>query len=458
MKLTTFPINKNDHPDYFANNWLIAKSKLDTGQPFVCIPTITDASSEDLNNLNTLVSDLPKDLPNGHESSYGHMYEQKNIIPDSKHFWNWNTNRDYKIKILKNMLNENPPQNIMNHNGMLNCYGTKIHQLLGLSIAKGLEECYPEYNIKLGHNRMKLTLGSEWRNSVNIKSASYHIEGQKTGIKMNELKNTIYFGIIVPLPSHKRGFCSFKYKLGATHETFIEALIRDREINKNIVKSPKFFTSINENFWNDTEAGQLLEPISIIVPENHTILFNAFLPHGISNACRNVSVYIDTFLNEEPAEKRHNHWHSIQKKWEEENSGYDINADVRTISGSNKYPTKGYYDTYKYNWKIHKIWCLLMKSAPSHWPSGKETFAVHTSGYGTAKKKGLLNEYHVPNNSNLVRFHYRKERPILLTSDILTNCINKGFKFPDILLNTNVIVDPSTIDSEFAIRFGFEKV
>jgi hypothetical protein len=307
---------------------------------------------------------------------------------------------------------------------------------------------------------MKLTLGTEWKDSVDISKAQYHIEGLQTGIHMTELVDTIYFGIIVPLPTHERGFCSFRYKDGVTHSDFIGALNTDRESKTTMVTAPKYFTGLKSEFWNSTNAGKLIEPLSVIVPPNHTILFNKFLPHGISNARRNVSLYIDSFVTAEHAEARHNKWYAIQSRWESTGECYDINAEIRTESGSNKYPTKGYYDrdTYRFNWKIHKIWTLLMKSAPSHWPSGKETFAVHTSGYGTAKRKGLLEGFHPPDNPNLVRFHYRTDTNITLDGACQSRCIEKGFRVPDELIGEKVVRDPSLLDPEFAIRFGFESI
>lgn len=455
MRLVTTEINPGTHPHLFANSWLEAKSILDTGEPFICIPTTTNNIISE--QLDKAVSNLPRDLCQGSESAYGHMYEQRNIMGDSKHLWNWRNDRDTKIKQLKEMFKKNTPQNINSLNGMVNCYGTKIHSIIGLSIAKGIEECYPNNMTKLGNNRMRLSLSRPWSSSVNISAASYHIEGMKTGLTMEDIRDSIYFGIIVPLPTHKRGFCSFKYKTGITHSNFIEALINDRKKGITCVSAPRYFTCLKEAFWS-TRAGSLIEPLSVVIPEDYTILFNQFLPHGISNAVPNISIYIDVFIGEEAAKSRHNKWHSIQHKWDTASEGYDINAFPRTQHGTNKYPTLGYYDmeTYKYNWDVHKIWCWCMKAAPSHWPSGKETFAVHTSGYGTAKKKGLLEQYHVFNNANLVRFHYRKERPFVIDEACRKRCISKGFTLPSILLGESVVRDPSILDKEFAIKFGFD--
>lgn len=456
MQLTTIEIDPSTHPEYFVKNWTDAKIQLDKGAPFICIPNTLNLSDKML--LTKCVSDLPKDLCQGSESAYGHMYMQKNMDYDAKDYWNWSTNKETKIKSLKQMLKLNMPQNINSNHGMLNCYGTNIHSLIGKSISEGIDRCY-SVNTGIGNNRMKLTLNKPWSQTVSIDKACYHIEGLKTGLSMNEIKDSIYFGIIISLPTHKRGFCSIKYKENESHDTFIAALKKDREKNINVVKSPNYFTSLKTEFWG-TNAGKLIEPLSVIIPTDYTILFNQFLPHGISNAIENVSIYLDIFIEEEPGEKLHNKWHSLYYNWVNFNSGYDINATIRTESGSNKYPTKGYYDeeTYKYNWKVHKLWCWCMKAAPSHWPSGKQTFAVHTSGYSTAKKKGLLSLYHEEVNSNLVRFHYRKERPFKLDQACQLRCIEKGFKLPTILFNEYVVRDPSILDATFAIKFGFESI
>ena len=365
--------------------------------------------------------------------------------------------------IFANLQNKQNPMGM--NSGMVNRYGTDAHIILGEEFATELEDIFPGPRYKLGNNRMsyrKKFTGTASR----LSDLSYHWEGQQTGRALEDL--TDYIGFICPC-GQPRGFAGISFinqkspnDAHLPYTEMVEAAKLDRRQNKNKVNlNNKFFLKLKPDFWR-TEVGKLMVPVETLCPKNHYILFNTALPHGVSRGVTGdeagYGLYLDIFREEEAAKKPHNDFWKLQTRLG--------NLLTTPRTSGHHYPHKGYYEgeTYGMEWVDHKIYTFLIRSMPSHWPSGKETFIVHSAAmrgiaarvkdrdmYTGTTKGGRVNgvfQFRYPENSVI-------ERPILLNRTIQKMCNRKGFDIPRVLMGKRVIRDPSLLSYNFAVRFGF---
>jgi len=357
-------------------------------------------------------------------------------------------------------------QNPMGMNsGMVNRYGTDVHIILGEEFSTELEEIFPGPRYKLGNNRMsyrKKFTGA----ASSLSDLSYHWEGQQTGIPLEDM--TDYIGFICPC-GQPRGFAGISFinqkspnDARVPYAEIVKASKIDRLQNKNKVnRNNKFFLKLKPDFWR-TEVGKLMSPVETLCPKNHYILFNTALPHGVSRGVtgdeEGYGLYLDIFREEEAAKKPHNDFWKLQTRLG--------NLLTTPRTAGHRYPHKGYYEgeTYDMEWIDHKIYTFLLRSMPSHWPSGKETFIVHSAAMrGIAERVKDRDMYTGTTKSGQVhgvfQFRYPKnteiERPILLNLTIQKMCNRKGFDIPRSLMGKRVKRDPSLLSYNFAVRFGF---
>lgn len=358
-------------------------------------------------------------------------------------------------------------QNPMGMNsGMVNRYGTDTHILLGEDIAMELEQIFPGPRYKLGNNRMSYR--KKFRGPpTRLSEMSYHWEGQQTGRPLEEM--TDFIGFICPC-GQPRGFAGVSFinqtrpdDASLSFAELVAASERDRLQNKNKVNlSNNFFLKLKTSFWRRTEVGKLLNPVETLCPENHYILFNTALPHGVSRGVagdeEGYGIYLDIFRNEEEVRQQHNVFWNLQRQ--------QGNLETSPRVAGIRYPHRGYFEgeTYSMEWTTHKIYTFLLGSMPSHWPSGKQTFIVHSAAMrGIAERVRNRNLYTATTNNGkehgLFQFRYPRniasKRPVVLDNNIRGKCRRKGFDIPEELMGRRVIRDPSKLSYNFAVRFGF---
>ena len=570
-----------------------AVGRLHRGEPFCAAPLPAAV----LGPATAMVKDLPMNLWQGALAAGHHMFKPWGEMANGDHdgtkgLWDWRSgNSAEKLDRLRRAANSNSVAGLKS--GMVNVYGSDLHVALSVPIAEAFERsvCANQQTWNIGHNRMFCRLKSE---QLSLDGCKYHYEGRFTGLGLDELVGHPFIGVICSVPTQARGLCGIRYRPGHDHASFTAAVATDRSSGVNVVnKANNFFLGLGAAFWTATEAGKTVEPVEVIFPADHVILFNGCLPHGVSKATAGLGIYMDLSPGEDAAAAPHDAFHALQVAgrdladkrpplvqlrvvlkehitlnrvraaclelsarpgvrcvplhrveggievlaaggytaaagrhaslrfrharaadehvhqcllwpsvhgtWDEEGADVDVyRADVEllvevvcyggavpinafgallvplatalgatagraTRAPAVPLPTKGYFDaeTYALPWRLHKLWVWCMQAPPSHWPSGKQTFLVHTMASAAAAKKSLRQRCVVEagaKRSAQFRYPSLADRTVTLDIACKAQCERKGFTVPVELLGKRVMRDPSALPWGYAVRFGWPAV
>ena len=452
-------LERVDSAPHVAGSIDEAIGRLQRGEPFCAAPH----PPELLGPATAMVKDLPLNLWQGALSAGHHMFKPWGKMANGDHdgtkgLWDWQSGDPAaKLDRLRRAAKANPVAGL--GSGMVNVYGSDLHSAFSVPIAEAFERAARRHadadadagSWKIGHNRMYCRLKAE---QLSLDGCKYHYEGQLTGLGLEELAGKPFIGVICPVPTQPRGFCGIRYRPGHDHASFTAAVAADRAGRANVVdKANNFFLGLGPAFWTATDAGRTIEPVELIFPANHVILFNGCLPHGISKATAGLGLYIDLSPGEDAAAAPHDAFHVRQA------GGTDL---MRRKAGE-PYPTKGYFDaeTYALPWRLHKLWAWCMLAPPSHWPSGKQSFLVHTMA-SAATAKNSLRQRHVvksgPKRTSQFRYDCPADRTVTLDPACKARCERQGFTIPAELLGKRVMRDPSALPRGYAVRFGWPAV
>ncbi len=557
-----------------------AIERVHRGDPFCAAPLPAEVRLEAVR----MVAELPLNLWQGPLAAGKHMFKPWGEGPngdtdDTTGLWDWRTDGPKKLARVKAAVLAHPIAGF--NSGMVNVYGSDLHALYSAALLPAFRRA-TNRQWRIGHNRMYCRLKAE---QLALKDCKYHYEGQFTGRPLDELVNTPFVGVICPVPTQPRGFCGIRYRPGHDHASFTAAVAADRDGGVNVVnEANNFFLSLESAFWTGTEAGKTVEPVEVIIPADHVILFNGCLPHGISKATAGLGLYIDLSPGEDAAAAPHNAFHALQVAgrdladkrpplvqlrvvlkehitlnrvraaclelsarpgvrcvplhrveggievlaaggytaaagrhasirfrhkrayylcwpsrhgtWDEEGAdvgvyragdtmlfevvcmhgAVPINAfgvllvALATALGATAgraarapavpLPTKGYFDieTYALPWRLHKLWVWCMRAPPSHWPSGKQTFLVHTMASAAAAKKSLRQRCVVNAGAKqTAQFRYDppEARTVVLDLACRARCQERGFTIPAELIGVRVVRDPSKLGAAYALGYGW---
>jgi len=469
---------------YTADSLAAAIARLQTGEPFSAAPLPVPVCGQAI----ALVGKIPLNVWEGESSAGGHVFKPMAEVGGddgaTQGLWDWRSQGPAKLRRIRRVLRRNPVAGL--GSGMVNVYTSPLHAHLGPLVAAAFDAAAPLSDGRhhgLGHNRMWVRTRPE---QLGVDGAKYHYEGPLTGLGLDKIKyapiacplpchqtaltshvphllpppissrGKPFIGVICPVPTQSRGFCGVRYRPGHDHATFTAAVAVDwaHGVNK-VDKSNNYFLSLGPAFWTQTAAGRTIEPVEVIFPKDHIILFNGQMPHGISKATAGIGLYIDIVPGGvETAAALHNVYHDRQL------AGFDLvekrAPPGKRASGPGFYPTKGYFDheTYALPWKDHKLWAWCMRAPPSHWGSGKQTFLVHSMASAAAAPR-VLPPYR--DGQNALCITYNPVRPVVLDQACRDRCRARGYDIPSNLMGKRVVVDPSTLLADYALRFGWPR-
>jgi len=176
-------MHREDSASYIAPTIEAGIDRLEDGEPFVAVPlpqAVVDEATE-------YVSKLPTNIWEGELSAGSHAFQHwiavKGVDGDTRGLWDWREDGPTKLRQIRQLLERNPVAGL--NSGMVNCYTTRIHAIIGPVVAAAFDAAHPrDAPHGIGHNRMCARLKSE---DLDVAGAKYHYEGQQTGRGLGEL-------------------------------------------------------------------------------------------------------------------------------------------------------------------------------------------------------------------------------------------------------------------------------